>query len=197
MNHFHKLADDKLVELYIKGQDEAFDELLYRYKDKLYSYILYSVQNADLADDLFQDTFAKAIFQLREGRYTENGKFYPWISCIAHNLIIDVYRNEKNIKTISEEEAGPEFYYSCISYDNAKELSLTNEQTLSNIRKLIDYLPENQKEIVNMRYYQNLSFKEIAEMTDMSINTALGRMRYAILNMRRIASEKNIPLYWY
>ena len=197
MKKLHQLTDDKLVALYIKGTDEAFDELLARYQNRLYSYILYTVQNADLADDLFQETFAKAIFHLREGRYTESGKFYAWISCIAHNLIADLYRNEKNMNTISDEEAGMELYNAATFFDNSSENLLANEQTLQDIKHLITCLPPEQQEIVQLRYYQNLSFKEIADLKQMSINTALGRMRYAILNIRKLAAKQNIPLYWY
>ena len=197
MNELYLLTDDQLVALYISGTDEAFDVLLARHKDRLFSYIYYQVKNEDLANDIFQDTFTKAIVHLRNKRYTENGKFYSWISCIAHNLIIDVYRNEKHIKLVSDEEAGITLSNYSDHYENSKECEIANEQTLEDVKRLIECLPKSQREMVQMRYYMDMSFKEIAEKEGISINTALGRMRYAILNMRRIASEKNITLNWY
>lgn len=187
-------TDDQLVALYVSGQNEAFDVLLERYKDKLYSYIFYIIKNADLADDLFQETFVKAIMTIKQGRYIENGKFYPWLTRIAHNLLIDQFREERNENTISNDEVEGDLFNNCMLADESTESVLVYEQSLKDVKKLMDHLPDNQREVVFMRYYQDLSFKEISDITGVSINTALGRMRYAILNMRRMAQENNIAL---
>ena len=187
-------TDEQLVALYVSGENEAFDVLLERYKDKLYSYIFYIIKNADLADDLFQETFVKAIMTIKQGRYVENGKFYPWLTRIAHNLLIDQFRNERNENTVSNDEVEGDLFNNCMLSDDSTESVLVYEQSLKDVKKLMDHLPENQREVVFMRYYQDLSFKEISDITGVSINTALGRMRYAILNMRRMAQENNIAL---
>lgn len=190
----NKLTDDKLVAAYISGDNDAFDTLLRRHQNRVYAYIYSIVKNRDVADDLFQETFVKAITTLRQGRYSETGKFSAWISRIAHNLIIDYYRQEKNENLLSADQED-------INILNRKDLSETNiedmmvnEQIQEDVRRIIDALPENQKEVLVMRYYRDMSFKEIAEATKVSINTALGRMRYALINMRRIASQNNIVL---
>ena len=187
-------TDEQLVALYVQGQDEAFDILLQRHKDRLYSYILFIVRNADMADDLFQETLVKCIVTLRNGRYTENGKFSAWLTRIAHNLIIDQFRTEKSENTISNEEVECDFFNNASLCDSSLEIKMVNEQTLKDVRRLMNNLPDNQREVVYMRYYQDLSFKEISDITGVSINTALGRMRYAILNMRRMAAEHDINL---
>ena len=187
-------TDDELVALYASGNNSAFDVLLSRYKDKLYSYILYLVHNNDVADDLFQDTFVRAIMTIRQGKYTENGKFYPWLTRIAHNLIIDQFRQEKNENAISNDEVETDLFNNARLSDQSIEQQMIDEQTLCDLTRLMEHLPENQREVVQLRYYKNLSFKEIADMKGMSINTALGRMHYAILNMRRMAKENNITL---
>lgn len=194
MENLNKCSDDQLVALYVSGTDEAFDALLERHKDRLYSYIYFIVKNADVADDLFQETFMKAIITLQEKRYVANGKFAAWLTRIAHNLIIDQFRTERNENTISNDESETELFESNDLADRSLEMELVNEQTLKDVRRLMDHLPAVQREVVFMRYYQNLSFKEISETTGVSINTALGRMRYAILNMRRMASEHNLSL---
>ncbi len=185
----NKLTDDQLVAAYAKGDNQAFDILLRRHQARVFSYIYSVVKNRDVADDLFQETFVKAITTIRQGRYSESGKFAAWISRIAHNLIIDYYRQEKSENTLSADTEG-------VDVLNRRELSetnieevLVNEQIHTDVRRIIDALPENQREVLMMRYYRDMSFKEIAEATQVSINTALGRMRYAILNMRRIADE--------
>ncbi len=183
-----------LVALYAKGENKAFDVLLIRYKDKLYSYIFYIVRNAEMAEDIFQETFMKAIVTIRQGRYSENGKFSAWLRRIAHNLIIDSFRQEKNENLVSCDE--PEINVlnnANLSEGNIENL-LVNHQILTDVRRLVDFLPDEQREVVQMRFYQDLSFKEIAEMTGVSINTSLGRMRYAILNLRRIAEKNGIVL---
>lgn len=194
MVHTQSITDDKLVASYAKGNNEAFDILLKRHQDKVFNYIFKIVKNEDIANDIFQDTFVKAIMTIKQGRYTENGKFPAWISRIAHNLIIDYYRQEKseNMQSCDVED---------IDILNKKEFSeetiedvIITDQIHSDVKHLVKILPDLQREVLLMRYYKNMSFKEIAEATGVSINTALGRMRYAILNMRRIAEEKDIVL---
>lgn len=194
MDNLKTRTDEELVALYVSGVNEAFDILLERYKDRLYSYIYYVVHNADVADDLFQETFVKAIVTIRNGRYTESGKFSAWLTRIAHNLIIDQFRTERNENTVSDEESDGNLFNNAALIENCTETQMVNEQTLTDVRRLMDKLPENQREVVFMRFYQDLSFKEISEITGVSINTALGRMRYAILNMRKMASDNHISL---
>lgn len=188
------ITDDQLVKAYASGDNEAFDTLLKRHQDRIFSYILRIIKNEDIANDIFQETFVKAILTIKQGRYTENGRFPAWISRIAHNLIIDHYRQEKseNVQSADIEE---------VDIFNRKDLCeatiediIIADQIRDDVKYLIELLPELQKEVLKMRYYQNLSFKEIAELTGVSINTALGRMRYAIINLRRIAAEKDIIL---
>ena len=194
MKLYNDKSDDQLITLYVDGKNEAFDELLERHKDRVFMYIYHSVKNEELANDLFQDTFVKAITTIKQGRYVENGHFAAWVTRIAHNLIIDYYRQVKNENLQSTDDTD-------VNILNRKELSestieenLVTSQIHSDVRRLIRTLPESQREVLVMRYYKNMSFKEIADTTGVSINTALGRMRYAILNMRRIAEEHNIAL---
>lgn len=194
MNILKKMTDEQLVNAYMEGNDNAFDVLLERHKDRLYSYILYHVRNSDTADDIFQETFVKVIVHLKQQRYVESGKFYAWLSRIAHNLIIDLFRTEQSNNCISNDEAGTDIYNSVQVSQACIETEIVTEQTLDDIKKMIEFLPENQKEIVKMRYYEDLSFKEISDIKGVSINTALGRMRYAILNMRKMAVENNLFL---
>jgi len=188
------VTDEQLVKAYAQGNNEAFDTLLKRHQDRIYNYIVRIIKNEDIANDIFQETFVKAILTIKQGRYTENGKFPAWISRIAHNLIIDYYRQEKseNIQSADLDD---------VDVLNRKELceetiedAIITEQIRDDVKYLIKELPYLQREVLTMRYYHNLSFKEIAELTGVSINTALGRMRYAILNLRRIATEKDIVL---
>ena len=195
MENLKVLTDEQLVSLYVSDCNEAFDVLLERYKDRLYSYILYSIQNADVADDLFQETFVKAIMHIRNGKYVESGKFYPWLTRIAHNLIIDQFRTERSANIISNDEVETDLFNNATFSEESTENTMAAEQTLRDVRKLVEYLPEEQRTVVELRYYRYLSFKEISDLTGVSINTALGRMRYAILNMRRMASEQNMQLY--
>jgi len=194
MKDYNDKSDEQLVALYVDGNNVAFDELIERYKDRLYTYIFHSVKNDDLANDIFQETFVKAIMTIKQGRYVENGHFPAWITRIAHNLIIDFFRQAKaeNLQSTDATE---------VDILNRKELSedtiedeMVATQIQRDIRRLIMALPDNQREVLMMRYYRNMSFKEIAEQTQVSINTALGRMRYAILNMRRMAQENHIAL---
>jgi len=188
------MTDEELVVSYAKGNNEAFDILLKRHKSNVYSYIYFIVRNKELTEDIFQETFIRAIMTIKQGRYTENGKFRAWISRIAHNLIIDNFRQEKNEQIISNDECEVDLFNNSKLSDGTIEDQLVKNQILSDVKKLIEYLPDNQKEVLVLRYYQDLSFKEIADVTGVSINTALGRMRYAILNMRRLAEEKNMIL---
>lgn len=194
MARTQSITDDQLVKAYAAGDNEAFDTLLRRHQERIFNYILRIIKNEDIANDIFQETFVKAILTIKQGRYTENGRFPAWISRIAHNLIIDHYRQEKseNVQSADIEE---------VDIFNRKDLCeatiediIIADQIRDDVKYLIELLPELQREVLKMRYYQNLSFKEIAELTGVSINTALGRMRYAIINLRRIASEKEIVL---
>jgi RNA polymerase sigma-70 factor (ECF subfamily) len=194
MKIYKDKSDEQLISLYVDGKNEAFDELLERQKDRVYMYIYHAVKSEDLADDIFQDTFVKAIMTIKQGRYVENGHFPAWITRIAHNLIIDYFRQTKAENLQSTDDTD-------VNILNRKELSdLTIEDNLvttqihNDVRRLIRALPDSQREVLVMRYYKNMSFKEIADTTGVSINTALGRMRYAILNMRRLAEEHNIVL---
>lgn len=194
MIQLKKMTDEELVVAYAEGNNQAFDVLLIRHKSNIYSYIYFIVRNREMAEDIFQETFVKAIVTIKQGRYTENGKFRAWISRIAHNLIIDSYRQEKNEQTISNDETEVDLLNNSKFSDGTIEDEIVKDQILADVKKLIDFLPDNQKEVLVLRYYQDLSFKEIADVTGVSINTALGRMRYAILNMRRMSQEKNMIL---
>ena len=187
-------TDDQLVSEFMTGNEQAFDELLKRYQEKLYSYLQFTVRNDDMADDLFQETFVKAIVQIRQGKYVHNGQFGAWLTRIAHNLLIDVFRNEKVENYVYEDEAENAWTESAISMDGSRENELSNEQVPNDVRNMMGHLPQNQREVVYMRFYQDMSFKEIAETTGVSINTSLGRMRYAILNLRKMAAEHHISL---
>ena len=191
------LADDMLVARYSKGDNKAFDELLARYQSKLFNYIYFIVRSQEIAEDIFQETFVKAITTIQQGRYTASGKFGAWLTRIAHNMIIDGFRQERNENTISNDETDVDLLNNVDLCDDNIETQMVNEQTLSDVRRLVDALPDSQREVVYMRFYQDLSFKEIAEITGVSINTALGRMRYALMGMRRIAEENHIVLEMY
>lgn len=187
-------TDDQLVAQYAKGNNQAFDELLTRHQSRVFSYILHIVKNRDLAEDIFQETFVKAIMTIKQGRYSENGKFVAWITRIAHNLVIDYYRQEKSENTVSTDEDDTNLLNRKDLCEDNIEDAMVVEQIHKDVKRIIDALPESQREVLVMRYYRNMSFKEIADTTNVSINTALGRMRYAIMNMRRIAEEHNIVL---
>ncbi len=194
MNDLNQLTDDELVKLYGIGTNQAFEILLLRYKSKVYTYIYLTVRNRDLTEDIFQDTFIKAIATIQQGRYVESGKFLAWINRIAHNLIIDYFRREKNENTFSADAVDYDIVNNAKLSEKSIEDTLSNEQVLTDVARLINFLPESQQRVIRMRFFEGLSFKEIAEKTDVSINTALGRMRYALLNMRKIAMEKDVYL---
>ena len=194
MANYSSMTDEQWVKAYAEGSKSAFDQLLKRHQNRIFNYILRIIKNEDIANDIFQETFVKAINTIRQGRYTENGKFPAWISRIAHNLIIDYYRQEKAENLQSSDLTD-------VNILNRKELCeqtiediIISDQIREDVKYLIQELPDLQREVLEMRYYKNLSFKEIAEITGVSINTALGRMRYAILNLRRLAQEKEIIL---
>ena len=194
MKVYKDKSDEQLISLYVDGKNEAFDALLERHKDRLFMYIFHAVKDEDAANDIFQDTFVKAIMTIKQGRYVENGHFPAWITRIAHNQIIDHFRQirAENSQSTDDED---------VNILNRKELAggtieddMITSQIHDDVRRLVKILPDNQREVLVMRYYKNMSFKEIADTTGVSINTALGRMRYAILNMRRLAEEHNIVL---
>lgn len=194
MEDLNLLSDEMLVSLFAKGENVAFDELLQRHQNRIFSYIFNIVKDRDLADDLFQETFVKAIVTIKQQRYTENGKFLAWIMRIAHNLIIDYYRQEKQMGHVSCDDNEIDILNRKELSEETVEDSIVRFQILNDVKKLVKSLPELQREVLEMRYYMNMSFKEIAEATGVSINTALGRMRYAIINLRRIADENRITL---
>lgn len=194
MDVLNAMTDEELVMLYSKGNNQAFDYLLSRHKNTLFNYIYFIVKNKDLTDDIFQETFVKAIMTIKQGRYTESGKFRAWVTRIAHNLIIDYFRQEKNENTISNDEVVIDLFNNIGLCEATIEDVLVKGQIINDVKKLVSLLPENQREVLEMRYYQDLSFKEISEQTGVSINTALGRMRYAILNMRKMAEDSGMVL---
>lgn len=191
MSHF---SDDELVKLYEQGNNEAFEHLLDRYKDRVFTQIFLLVHNKELAEDIFQDTFIKAIVSMKQGRYTDSGKFYPWLSRIAHNLIVDHFRRNHLEQHISSDAQEVDLLNVISLSEGSIEDVIVNEQVLADVVKLVNYLPDNQQEVVRMRFFEDLSFKEIAEATGVSINTALGRMRYALMNMRKLAQEYHVML---
>ncbi|MHC5353829.1 RNA polymerase sigma factor [Myroides sp. LJL115] len=185
--------DAKLISLYIAGAESALEILIKRHQAKIYGFIFSKVSDADLADDIFQDTFIKVIHTLKGGRYNEEGKFLPWVIRIAHNLVMDHYRKQKRTTILNDSPEMPLFAFLRDTGDSM-EGRLIKEQIEKDIQFLIQELPNDQKQVIFMRIYQDLSFKEIAEQTDVSINTALGRMRYALLNLRKLIQDKNIVL---
>ncbi|MCR5817942.1 MAG: sigma-70 family RNA polymerase sigma factor [Prevotella sp.] len=195
MKKFEGVTDEQLALLYVKGDNKAFDELLERTQTKLFTYIMFVVHDHETADDIFQETFVKVITKLQHGQYTDSGKFQFWVTRIAHNVIMDWYRSHKSEHIIEPTEGNDLTNLRCLSVlDTYRETELFNEQVLYDVKKIMNALPAPQREVVYMRFFQQLSFKEIAEMTGVSINTSLGRMRYALMNMRRMAKEHNIEL---
>lgn len=195
MKNLQDLTDEELALLYIEGNNRAFDLLLSRNEVKLFSYILFMVHDQEKANDIFQETFVKVISKLQKRQYVVNGKFGAWCMRIAHNVMMDMYRENrsKHIIDASEDNDLSNISGDVVLMGNAED-ELVNSQVLSDVKKMMEQLPPVQREVVYMRYYQQLSFKEIAEMTGVSINTSLGRMRYAILNLRRMAKEHQVYL---
>ena len=196
MNNLNEMTDEQLALSYVNGNNRAFDLLLSRNQSKLFSYILFVVRDRDVADDIFQETFVKVVTRMQQGKYTTSGKFSAWVMRIAHNVIMDWYREQRSDKIV---EAPRENDLSNLGrkddlLDGSIESQFVNMQVMADVKKMMNNLPAPQREVVFMRFYQDLSFKEIAEMTGVSINTSLGRMRYAILNLRRMAKQHNIQL---
>ena len=195
MSTWKEMTDEQLALLYADGNNRAFDELLSRIKDNLFAYIVCMVKDDELANDLFQETFFKAIIRLREGKYKDNGRFSFWITRIAHNVIIDYYREQKGYHIVdAPKENDLQNLRHASVLENDRERSMVNEQILRDVKRLMEALPEPQREVVFMRYFQELSFKEIAEATGVSINTSLGRMRYALINLRKLSRQYGMNL---
>jgi RNA polymerase sigma factor (sigma-70 family) len=187
-------SDYELIMKFIDGQQSCFEQLIHRHKNKVFAYISLYIRDQALAEDIFQDTFLKVIQSVKAGKYYDNGKFISWVMRIAHNLIIDHFRRIKQINTISNDNYEADIFNSIkLSEDNIED-DLIKRQIQKDVRRIISQLPDDQREVVILRHYSDLSFKEIAEITDVSINTALGRMRYALINMRKIMEENKISL---
>lgn len=188
------LNDNELVQRFIEGDQNSLEILIHRHKNRIYSYIILIVKNQELAEDIFQETFIKVIRSLKRGKYVENGKFVSWVLRISHNLIIDHFRKEKLQGTVSNDSLEVDLFNSPKFSDYTIEDEMVNNQILSEVKELVKELPEDQQQVIYMRHYMGLSFKEIAEQTDVSINTALGRMRYALINLRKLIKEKKLEL---
>tara|TARA_B100000925_G_C21991644_1_gene467106 strand:+ start:267 stop:854 length:588 start_codon:yes stop_codon:yes gene_type:complete len=186
-------SDKDLVVNYLKGDNNSFEQLLNRHKNKVFSFIFSKVKNRDLAEDIFQDTFVKVINSLQKGKYNEEGKFLPWMMRISHNLVIDYFRKSNKVKNIRSTD---DFNIFDILNNGAKsqEEEMIRKRIYSDLNLLIDLLPIDQRDVIKYRYFEDKSFKEIAELTNVSINTALGRMRYALINLRTISEERKIDL---
>ncbi|MEP6628546.1 MAG: sigma-70 family RNA polymerase sigma factor [Ginsengibacter sp.] len=193
MKTMNTLSDQQLIHLYLDGDSEALSSLVERYKDKIYTSIYLLVKDKYLAEDIFQDAFIKVIDTINGGRYTEEGKFLPWVMRIAHNLCVDHFRKVKRSPSIKTSDDRDIFEVLNFSEPGADE-KMMQTQSHARVRKMLDLLPEDQKEVIVMRHFADLSFKEIAKLTDCSINTALGRMRYGLINLRKMMAEKQIAL---
>lgn len=191
------LNDQDLVQAYIKGDQSAIETLINRHRSKVFTYILLTIKNQQLAEDLFQETFIKVIQSLRGGKYKDNGRFLSWVIRIAHNLIIDHFRKEKQMNSVSNDDTEVDLFNSKKLSDKNIEEEIVNSQIQAELRSLINELPDDQREVVLLRHYGELSFKEIADQTDVSINTALGRMRYALINLRKLIKQKDLSLTVY
>ena len=188
------LSDRVLLNNYLSGDRSAISELIERHSQRVRNYIGMMVKDNDIANDIFQETFIKAVQVIDEGRYVDSGKFLSWVLRIAHNRVLDHFRREKSSKQVNESEAGYDMIGTMRFSEPTAEDNLVLSEVEQTVRNLIDQLPDEQQEVVRLRYYDKLSFAEIAEQTDVSINTALGRMRYALINLRRMIQEKNLVL---
>ncbi|MFI3268089.1 MAG: sigma-70 family RNA polymerase sigma factor [Rikenellaceae bacterium] len=193
MNTIQNISDQSLILSYRQGDEQAINTLIERHRKRVYNYILMLVKDSSVADDIFQDLFIKVIASLKNGKYSDHGKFISWLLRIAHNMVIDYFRLKKNQNLVSTDGENQILNNKSLTDRNIEDV-LIKEQTEKDIRKLIDYLPLEQREVVVMRHYLGLSFKEIAEQTDVSINTSLGRMRYALMNLKKMMQDNNITL---
>ncbi|MFV0304110.1 MAG: RNA polymerase sigma factor [Moheibacter sp.] len=190
------IDDSQLISSYLKGNEESLAELINRHKNKVYGFIFSKVLDKNITEDIFQDTFVKVILTLKEGKYSEEGKFLPWLMRIAHNLTIDHFRSKSRMPLIGETFIDEDFsiFDFVADSEDSSEIRIIKEQIQEDLRAIIEFLPDDQKEVLELRIFKGLSFKEIAEETDVSINTALGRMRYALINLRKVIEEKNLSL---
>jgi RNA polymerase sigma factor (sigma-70 family) len=188
------VTDHELIEKFISGDQSSVEILILRHKNKVFGYISMYIRDQALAEDIFQDTFLKVIQSLKAGRYQDNGRFISWVMRIAHNLIIDHFRREKQMNVISNDDYESDIFNSRKLCEANVEDVIVKRQVIKDVRRLIQMLPEDQREVVILRHYTGLSFKEIADITNVSINTALGRMRYALINIRKMMDENNISL---
>lgn len=191
-----KFSDQELVQAYLKGNEQAIEQLILRFKTQVFTYIICKVKSKALAEDIFQDTFIKVINTIKRGKYNDEGKFLPWVMRIAHNLIIDHYRKNTRMPFVKNSDEF-DIFDIIKNPDASVQDELEKSQVLSDVKSLIKFLPSDQKEVLMMRMYYDMSFKEISETTNVSINTALGRMRYALINLRKMAEEKNLSLSLY
>ena len=187
------ISDQELIGRYLAGHHPSLERLIRRHKNRVFSYIVMIVKDKELSEDLFQDTFIKVINTIRSGQYKEEGKFIQWVMRIAHNLIIDHFRKAKRIPFVENSDEYNIFDRVRIPVESVEEVMIT-EQIHQDVKKLIDYLPKEQREVLVMRHYGDMSFKDIAEVTNVSINTALGRMRYALINLRKLVTDNEIIL---
>ena len=188
-------SDQELISGFIDGESRHFEVLMNRYKDRVYTYIYLTVKDRAIAEDIFQDTFIKVIHSLKKGTYSHDNKFVSWVMRIAHNLAIDYFRKKKQLQTVpNKNDEGLDIFNNQRFSESTIEDKIVKDQITDTVRLLIEELPDDQKEVIILRHYVDMSFKEIAEKTGVSINTALGRMRYAVLNLRKLIEEKNLIL---
>lgn len=194
MENLNLMTDEELAIMYVDGDNKAFDLLLSRNQEKLFTYILFVVRDREMANDMFQETFFKVVSRLQQGKYIANGKFSAWLMRIAHNVIMDWYRQQRAQNIVDAPKENDLSNVGSTLLESSREGELVNNQVMEDVRRLMSHLPASQREVVFMRFYQQMSFKEIAEATGVSINTAIGRMRYAILNLRRMTREHQLTL---
>lgn len=194
MENLNLMTDEELAIMYVDGDNKAFDLLLSRNQEKLFTYILFVVRDREMANDMFQETFFKVVSRLQQGKYIANGKFSAWLMRIAHNVIMDWYRQQRAQTIVDAPKENDLSNVGSTLLESSREGELVNNQVMEDVRRMMSHLPASQREVVFMRFYQQMSFKEIAEATGVSINTALGRMRYAILNLRRMTREHQLTL---